>query len=69
MIISVEDSGIGIKPEQINKLFRKFERLNESGNTSIEGTGLGLAITKKLVELMNGKIFVQSIFEKVLSSP
>lgn len=64
LIISVEDSGIGIKPEQINKLFRKFERLNESGNTSIEGTGLGLAITKKLVELMNGKIFVQSIFGK-----
>ena len=64
LIISVEDSGVGIKSEDINKLFKKFERLNEGGTTSIEGTGLGLAITKKLVELMNGKIFVQSIFEK-----
>lgn len=64
LIISVEDSGIGIKAEHINKLFRKFERINEGGNTSIEGTGLGLAITKKLIELMNGKVFVQSVFGK-----
>ncbi len=61
MIISVEDSGVGIKPEDINKLFKKFERINE-GNTSIEGTGLGLAITKKLVELMGGQIVVQSVY-------
>ncbi|MDD2505325.1 MAG: ATP-binding protein [Bacilli bacterium] len=64
LIISVEDSGVGIKPEDINKLFKKFERLEEGGTTSIEGTGLGLAITQKLVELMNGKIFVQSVFEQ-----
>jgi len=64
LIISVEDSGVGIKEEDINKLFKKFERLNEGGTTSIEGTGLGLAITKKLVEMMGGKIFVQSIFGK-----
>ena len=63
LIISVEDTGIGIKKESINKLFTKFERLDEK-NTTIEGTGLGLAITKKLVEMMNGKIVVQSMFGK-----
>ena len=60
LIISVEDTGRGIKPEQIDKLFAKFERLDEDRNTTVEGTGLGLAITKKLVELMGGKIVVQS---------
>lgn len=59
-IISVEDTGIGIKPENINKLFNKFERFELEKNITIEGTGLGLAITKKLVELMNGTIVVQS---------
>lgn len=60
LIVSVEDSGIGIKKENINKLFKKFERLDLEKNISIEGTGLGLAITQKLVEMMNGKIVVQS---------
>ena len=60
LIISVEDSGIGIKPENIDKLFDKFERFDLENNITIEGTGLGLAITKKLVELMNGRIVVQS---------
>ena len=60
LIISVEDSGIGIKRENIDKLFSKFERLDLEKNISIEGTGLGLAITKKLVELMGGSIVVQS---------
>ena len=63
LIIIVEDSGIGIKKESINKLFDKFERLDNE-NSTIEGTGLGLAITKKLVELMHGKIIVQSIYGK-----
>ena len=62
LIISVEDSGIGIKQENINKLFSKFERFDLEKNITIEGTGLGLAITKKLVDLMNGKIVVQSIY-------
>ena len=61
LIIKVEDSGIGIKKEDINKLFNKFERLENEGST-IEGTGLGLAITKNIVDLMNGKIVVQSIY-------
>lgn len=60
IIISVEDSGIGIKDEDIDKLFSKFQRFDTENNITIEGTGLGLAITKKLVELMNGKIVVQS---------
>lgn len=60
LIISVEDTGIGIKQESIDKLFNKFERLDVEKNITIEGTGLGLAITKKLVELMNGNIVVQS---------
>ena len=62
LIISVEDSGIGIQKDKIDKLFTKFERFDIEKNITIEGTGLGLAITKKLVELMNGKIVVQSIY-------
>lgn len=61
LIISVEDSGVGIKKENIDKLFTKFQRF-EDRNTTIEGTGLGLAITKKLVDLMNGQIIVQSVY-------
>ena len=64
LIISVEDSGIGIKQENIPKLFTKFERLDLEKNITIEGTGLGLAITKRLVELMNGTIVVQSVYGK-----
>ena len=62
LIISVEDSGRGIKKESIDKLFAKFERLDEDKNTTVEGTGLGLAITKQLIELMGGKIIVHSIY-------
>ena len=62
LMITVSDSGRGIKPEQINKLFTKFQRLEEDRNTTIEGTGLGLAITKQLTELMGGKIVVQSTY-------
>ncbi len=62
LMISVEDTGRGIKPEKIDKLFSKFERLEEDRNTTIEGAGLGLAITKSLVEMMGGKIIVQSVY-------
>ena len=64
LIISVEDSGIGIKEEKIDHLFEKFDRLGVEENITIEGTGLGLAITKKLIDLMNGKIVVQSVYGK-----
>lgn len=62
LIIAVEDSGRGIKKENIDKLFKKFSRLDEDKNTTTAGTGLGLAITKHLVELMGGEITVQSVY-------
>ncbi len=62
LVMSVEDTGRGIKPEKMNSLFTKFERLDEDKNTTLEGTGLGLAITKKLVEMLGGKIVVQSVY-------
>lgn len=60
LMIDVKDTGRGIKKQDLDKLFTKFQRLDEDRNTTIEGTGLGLAITKQLVELMGGKIIVQS---------
>ena len=62
LMISVQDTGRGIKAELINKLFNKFERLDVEINSTTEGTGLGLAITKSLVDMMGGKINVQSQF-------
>ena len=64
LIITVQDTGRGIKAESINKLFTKFERLGIEKNTTTEGTGLGLAITKSLVEMMGGTINVQSQYGK-----
>lgn len=64
LYIAVKDTGRGIKKEDINKLFNKFERIDEDRNTTIEGTGLGLAITKSLAEMMGGKITVDSKFEE-----
>ena len=58
--ISVEDSGIGIKKEDLDKLFSKYERFDSEKNINVEGTGLGLALTKTLVELMDGTINVES---------
>lgn len=62
LIISVQDTGRGIKGENISKLFTKFERLDIEKNSTTEGTGLGLAITKQLVDMMGGNINVQSQF-------
>ena len=62
LIISVEDSGRGIKKENIDKMFTKFQRLDEDKNTTIEGTGLGLAITKQLIELMGGRIILHTVY-------
>lgn len=60
--ISVKDTGIGIRKEDMPILFEKFRRIEESRNASIQGSGLGLAITKKLLDLMDGTISVESIY-------
>lgn len=62
--ISVKDTGIGIRAEDIPHLFDSFQRLDEGKNKGIEGTGLGLAITHQLVELMGGEILVDSRYQK-----
>ncbi len=64
MEISVEDTGIGIKTENMPKLFQEFTQLESAYTKNFEGTGLGLALTKKLVELHGGKIWVESEFGK-----
>lgn len=64
LCISVKDTGIGIKPEDLNKLFGSFQRLEENKNRYIEGTGLGLNITRQLVSLMGGRIDVKSDYGK-----
>ena len=58
--VAVEDTGVGIKPEDIDKLFVKFERVDEERNRNVEGTGLGLSITKRLLEMMNSTLKVES---------
>ena len=62
--ISVKDTGIGIKPADLSKLFQTFSQIESSYTKTVEGTGLGLALTKKLVELHGGKIWVESEFGK-----
>ena len=58
--VRVTDTGIGIKREDIEQLFREFEQLESGTSRRYEGTGLGLALTKKLVEMQGGTIFAQS---------
>lgn len=62
--IRVEDTGMGIRPENLGKIFDSFQRVDERKNRSIEGTGLGLAITKQITELMGGEISVASEYGK-----
>jgi signal transduction histidine kinase/ActR/RegA family two-component response regulator len=64
LMFSVLDSGIGIKKENLSKLFTYFTQLDDGYTKKYFGTGLGLAISKRLVELMQGEIFVESEFEK-----
>ena len=61
---SVADTGIGIKPEDMNKLFTAFERIEEERNRSIEGTGLGMNITQRLLAMMDSKLEVESEYGK-----
>ena len=62
LCISVKDTGIGIKPEDMEKLFSKFERIEEKRNRNIEGTGLGMNITQSLLELMGSRLEVESTY-------
>jgi len=62
MDVTVKDSGIGIRKEDIDKLFSDYNQVDTKANRSIEGTGLGLAITKRLIELMDGEIRVESVY-------
>lgn len=62
LIMSVKDTGIGIKEEDLKNLFVSFKRLEEKRNRMIEGTGLGLSIVQRLINLMKGKIEVESQF-------
>ncbi len=61
---TISDTGIGIREEDLDKIFDAFQRVDEEKNQKIEGTGLGMSITKQLVELMGGKIHVESEYGK-----
>lgn len=60
----VTDTGIGIKQEDISKLFAEFERIEEQRNRNIEGTGLGMSITTQLLDLMKSRLQVESVYGK-----
>jgi signal transduction histidine kinase/CheY-like chemotaxis protein len=62
LTFEVEDSGIGIRQEDMKKIFDSFQQLDSKRNRRTQGTGLGLTITKKLVELMGGEIRVASVY-------
>lgn len=62
--ISVQDTGMGIRKESLDDLFSSFKRVDESDNRNIEGTGLGLNISKQLIEMMGGKISVDSVYHQ-----
>ncbi|MDR2542937.1 MAG: response regulator, partial [Treponema sp.] len=64
LVLCVSDTGRGMNQEQLEKLFDKFIRFDQDINRTVEGAGLGLSITQNLVELMNGKITVESAPEK-----
>lgn len=64
LILSITDTGVGIRKEDLERLFEPFERVEALSNRSIEGSGLGLAITRQLTELMHGKLEVESTYQK-----
>lgn len=64
LLIEIRDSGIGIKPNDIENLFNNFTQIDDSFSRNHEGTGLGLAIVRELVTLMNGEIVVESEWGK-----
>jgi len=64
ILISVSDTGIGIKPEDQERIFREFEQVDSSYTRKYQGTGLGLALVKQFVELHGGRVWVESEFDK-----
>ena len=62
--VQVKDTGIGIKEEDMGKLFESFERLEEKRNRNIEGTGLGMSIVTKLLAMMESELHVESVYGK-----
>ena len=60
--ISVKDTGLGVKQEDLEKLFTAYERLDEVKNSNIQGTGLGLDISRKFAELMGGRLWCESVY-------
>ena len=62
LFFSVKDTGIGIKPEDISKLFSAFERIEEKRNRAVEGTGLGMNITQRLLNMMGSSLNVNSVY-------
>ncbi len=62
--ISVEDTGKGLRKEDLENLFDSFKRIDEKENRNIEGTGLGLTISRQLIEMLGGKIYVDSVYHK-----
>ena len=64
LIISVQDTGIGIREEDQGRLFESFQRLDEDKNRNIEGTGLGMSITVMLLKMMDGDIDVKSVYQE-----
>ena len=63
LLVSIKDTGIGIKQEDMKKLFQEFERIEEDRNHYVEGTGLGMAITKNLLTLMGSDLKVESVYD------
>ena len=61
--VTVKDTGIGMKKEDMDKLFSKFDRMDEEHNRNVEGTGLGMSITQRLLEMMNSELEVESVYE------
>ena len=64
LAVTVRDTGIGIRPEDMDKLFNPFQRVDLGQNSTVEGTGLGLAISRNLMEMMGGTIRVESEYGK-----
>ena len=62
LAVSVKDTGMGIRREDMEKLFESFSRLDETRNRNIEGTGLGMAIVTKLLALMDSRLEVESVY-------